>query len=194
MKILGIDPGMTRLGFGVVQISNKNVLDTLDGGIQFVTHGMVQHPRDANLKFNQHLNKGIEQICVDFPRFLDLVKPNMIVAETVPTGRLGSNTELIIAAITTCKVIAYQFGIQWNDMAANTIKKQVTDDGKANKTKIRNAVLDLFPIVAARHATLKAESKERGEKPLQGLPQDVFDAIATAYAGARVYGRLNELD
>lgn len=166
---------MTRLGLGAVKA---------DSNLTLITHGLIYHPRDPAVSFNDYLNAGILQITNEFPRFLDLVRPDVIYGETIPAGRLGANDSLVIAAVTTCKVIAFQFGIEWHDIAASTVKKQLTDDGRATKTLVRNTVIDLYPKVGARHAAIKLEQKENGEKRT-GLPQDVFDAIAIAVVGAR---------
>lgn len=176
MIVVGVDSGLTRLGLGAVKIEG----DELD----LLTYGMIAHPRSSDSKYNAHLNEGIRQIVDGFPRFLDIAHPTFIVGETVPPGRLGSNSELVVAAITSCKVIAFQFGIDWYDIAANTVKLQVTGDGRATKAKIRNTILDSFPLMAERHTKMKKEQKKDGEKAV-GLPQDVFDAVAVAIAGAR---------
>ncbi len=182
MQILGLDGGMTRLGIGVVKVE--------DDQVRLVTHGLIYHPRDPEQKFNQHLNSGIAQIVTDFPRLLDLTKPDLIISEYIPAGKLGSNDSLIIAAVTTCKVIAFQFGIDWVDIAASTVKKELTGDGRASKILIRNTVFDLYPLVEARHKQLKVEQKQIGEKVV-GLPQDVFDGLAIAHVGANLYGKKN---
>lgn len=179
MRILSIDPGMTRLGVASI-ITGK------DDQMTLLTYGMIAHPRDPAHTFNEHLNAGIRQIVDDLPKLIDIVSPSVICAETVPVGRLGSNTELVVAAITAAKVLAYQFGITWVDYGANTIKKQVTGDGRATKTKVRNAVLSYFPEVDERHKQMKKDQKAAGEK-VEGLPADVFDAIATSITGAKLY-------
>lgn len=176
MRVLGIDGGMTRLGLGVVDY------DDTEYGL--VTHGLIYNPRDPEMAFNDHLNAGILRISNDFPRFLDLTRPDVIWAETIPAGRLGSNDSLVIAAVTTCKVIAFQFGIEWHDIAASTVKKDLTGDGRATKVLVRDTVFGMFPVVQERHATLKKEQKDHGEKSV-GLPQDVFDGIAIAVVGAK---------
>src|SRR6476469_2310100 len=106
MNVLGIDGGFTRLGLGVVKIDGTK--------LPLVTHGMIYNPRDPEMSFNDHLNAGILRITMDFPRFLDLTRPSIIYGETIPAGRLGANDSLVIAAVTTCKVIAHQFGIEWH--------------------------------------------------------------------------------
>jgi Holliday junction resolvasome RuvABC endonuclease subunit len=185
MRILGIDGGMTRLGIGAVEI--------VDGKLSLITHGVIRNPRDPERTFNHHLNTGIAQIANDFPRVLDLARPDLILSEYIPAGKLGSNDALVIAAVTTCKVIAHQWGIEWRDIAANSAKKQLTGDHKATKTLVRNTVFELFPLVEARHMAVKAEQKERGEKA-DGIPQDTFDAIGIAVVGASLYGNSNDED
>jgi Holliday junction resolvasome RuvABC endonuclease subunit len=178
MQILGLDGGMTRLGVGAV--------NTIPDGLDLILHGLIYHPRAADQKFNEHLNAGIGGITTDFPRLLNVAQPDLIVSELIPAGKLGANDSLVIAAITTCKVIAFQFGIEWKDIAAVTVKKQLTGNYRATKTQIRNTIFELFPTVETRHVELKKEQKENGEKVV-GLPFDVTDALAVAVVGARLY-------
>lgn len=180
ITILGIDPGMVRFGWGSV------VLDA-EHQIELGLCGMIAHPRDTNAPFNEYLDEGIAQITDQFPVILSILQPTFIAAETVPTGRLGSRSELVVAAITTAKVIAHQWGIPWHNMGANTVKKLITDDGNATKARIRNAIIETFPVLGEKHKAAKVEQKKQGEK-MDGIPQDVFDSVAIAIAGAKKYG------
>lgn len=168
---------MTNLGLGAVNTDGTN--------LTFLSHGVLQHPRDPDVKFNAHLNAGIHQIVDVFPRLLTLWNPDVIFSEYIPVGKLGANQELVIAAVTVCKAVAYSAGVEWRDIAASTVKKQLTNDGRATKVKVRNAVFEIFPEVALRHAVLKAEQKAAGEKA-SGLPFDTTDALAMAIIGARI--------
>jgi Holliday junction resolvasome RuvABC endonuclease subunit len=185
MRVLGVDPGMTRLGIGAIQVDGDSV--------SLITHGLIANPIDPTLKdqprwFNTHLDRSIAQIATDFPRLLDIVQPDLIVAELVPVGKLGSNDALVIAASTTCKVIAFQFGVEWFSVGASTVKKGLTGNHRATKTQVRNAIFDMFPVVEQRHQLLKAEQKADGEKA-EGLPFDVFDALAVAVVGVKEYAK-----
>lgn len=179
IRILGFDPGMTNLGFGAVREEDEQLF--------LVSYGLISNPRNPDQSFNAYINSGIAQITADLPRLLDITKPDLICSELVPPGRLGSNTELVVAAITTCKVIANQFGIEWKDIAANTVKKEVTGNDKATKTVVRNAVIAQFPQMGDRHKEIKADEKLAGLKPI-GLLQDVFDGVAVAMAGINKFG------
>lgn len=177
MNVIGIDGGMVRLGLGAVTTNLKE--------IDLITYGLVNNPRGLE-KFNDFLTEGITQLTDNFPRFIDLVKPDVIFSETIPAGKLGSSDSQVIAAVTTCHVIAVQFGIPWRNIGANTIKKELTGNYRANKTLVRNTILDLYPSIATRHAEVKAEQKAAGETKRPGLPQDVFDAVAVAWVGASI--------
>lgn len=177
--ILGIDPGLIRLGWGSVEVKGEELSLGLSG--------LIAHPRDTDAPFNQYLNEGILQITEKFPVILSCVRPDVIYAETVPAGRLGSRSELVVAAATACKVIAFQWGIEWKDVAANTVKKIVAEDGKATKAQVRNAVLEAFPPIKIAHKRAKEDQKAEGVKRPEGIAQDVFDGIAVAISGARLW-------
>lgn len=175
IKILGLDPGMKRLGLAVVELDP-------DGKITLQTHGLIHNPREAET-YGEYLNNSIGEILVDFSRFLGLTVPNTIVSERVPPGKLRASSELVFSAITVCKVLAYQWDIPWKDLAANTVKSTITGDDKASKAKVKNAVTTRFPKLAEHHKKLREDQKKAGEKVV-GLYPDVYDAVAIAVCGA----------
>jgi crossover junction endodeoxyribonuclease RuvC len=174
MRILGIDPGLLRLGWGVVVLDTELLLGTF---------GIIETPRAPEASFNDYIDAGIEQLIVAFPRVLQLTQPDLIASEYVPPGMQGSSSETNIVALTVCKTIASQWGIEWTQFGANSIKKQVAGDGRASKAKVRNAVLAQFPTLAEQHKLTKKEQKQAGMKRPPGIPQDAFDAIAAALTG-----------
>lgn len=178
MRLMGIDPGMTRLGYATVNVG---------ASIELISYGVISHPIDPALKFNAHLNAGIARLADSLPKLVYDSNVSTVTAETVPPGKLGSNDALVIAAITTCKVICHQFGINWLDIAASTIKKEMTGDGRATKARMKNQVLAMFPEVDEAHKKLKKEQRAEGIKA-SGFPFDVFDAISVAVVGANKLG------
>lgn len=171
MQILGLDPGLERLGFGVFRAEEKSL----------VTMGVIPNPKDHLLSYNENLNQAIQNITTQFQRILMLYDPQQIAAETVPVGKLGSRSETTVASITVCKTLAFTYGIPWTDYGANTIKKTLTDDGTASKAKVRNAILELFPDWKTKHKSEKdKQRREEGMKRPPGIPQDAFDGAAIA--------------
>lgn len=172
--ILGVDPGSERLGWAAVESEP----------IELLRWGMISNPRGPE-KYNTYLNSTIGQITNDFPRVIGFTEPEAIVAETVPAGKLGSRSELVVAAITVCKTIAFQFGIPWYDVAANTAKKKLTGDGRATKATVKRAVFAQYPEMQESNQRWKKEQKKVGVRA-SGIPQDILDAIGIASVGATV--------
>ena len=186
MIVVGIDGGMIRLGLAAVEITE----DSFD----LVSYDLLSTPRGEG-KYNAFLTEGITKITNQFPRFLNNNRPDIIFSETIPAGKLGANDSQVIAAVTTCHVLAVQWGIPWIDIAASTVKKSLTDDGRATKTQVRNFVLDNYPELREKHIQEKVSQKKEGLKKRPGLAQDYFDAVAVAIAGAmRVRSLIMELN
>jgi len=175
MRVLGLDPGMERLGFGLIDTDP----------FELTNMGVIPHPKDSLLSYNEWLNKGISHITEQFPRLLMIYDPQEIAAEIVPVGKLGSRSESTVAAITVCKTLAFAYGISWTDYGANTVKDVVADDGKATKAQVRNAILKLFPEWQERHKDEKQRQKRDGMKRPPGIPQDAFDGGAIALTHIR---------
>lgn len=175
MRVLGLDPGLKRMGFACVE--------QLDTHMELIDFGYFLNERDVTMTYNTHLNRAVGFLAEKFPALVHEYAPRVIAAEIVPVGRLGANTELVVAAITVCKVIAHQFGVEWVDYGANTIKQVATGDGLATKARVRNAMLHRFASLDEAQREIKAKQKARGERPT-GIPQDVFDGCAIAITGA----------
>jgi Holliday junction resolvasome RuvABC endonuclease subunit len=178
VSILGVDPGAQNFGWAAVSLEDKE--------LSLGLCGLIQTPRSEYPGYNDFLDACVAQITEQFPVILSLVQPDLIYSEYVPPGRLGSRSELVTAASSVAKTIAFQWGIEWHGIAASTWKKTVLDDSTATKARIRNHMLDCFPSLADKHALQKAQQKAEGEKAT-GIPQDVFDSLGIAIAGCKLY-------
>lgn len=175
-RYLGIDPGMERLGYGVV---------SSEGDLELIKFGMINTPR-TNQDYNEYLNEGIIHITNEFPKILALTEPDLILAEYVPPGKLGTRSELTAVSSAVCRMIAHQWGIEWRGIADSTWKSKVVGKRDATKAQTRNAVFSHFPSMADQHKLLKKQQKAEGLKP-DGFPADVTDGIAIAIAGTMIY-------
>lgn len=185
MRVLGLDPGQQRLGWGLV---TREVIGTHVGSedngvltrLDCPQLGVIEYVSDPMLKWYENFTASIHNTAESFYRIALLYNPDEIAAEIVPTGKLGAKSELVISAITVCKVIAYQLDLPWTDYGANTIKKAVTDDGYATKAQVKNAVFELFPQWKERHKQVREEQKAQGQRRPQGIPWDAYDGVAAA--------------
>lgn len=178
VSILGVDPGAMNFGWASISLEANE--------ISLGLCGLIQTPRSEYPGYNDYLDACVAQISEQFPVILSLVQPDLIYSEFVPPGRLGSRSELVTAASSVAKTIAFQWGVEWHGIAASSWKKIVLDDSTATKARIRNHMLDCFPSLAQRHKQQKEEQKAEGEKAV-GIPQDVFDSLGVAIAGCKLY-------
>jgi len=182
VRVLSIDPGFTRLGWANLILEK--------GELSLGLTGIIGHPR-TDESFNEYLDDGIAEIAEEFPVILSITTPELIFFENVPPGKLGSRSELNIAASTACKVLAFQWGIPWIGIGANTVKKELTGDGTATKAVVRNTVMELFPVLNQQHKEVKLEQKKAKEKAT-GIPQDLFDAVAIGVVGLKLHGQAGD--
>ena len=181
MRVLGIDPGAVRLGWGYVERK--------DDEFTLMSSGVVSLPQGPDEKFGEYRRRVACHWWDDFPRFMHaLGAPDLIASETLPAKGSGNfinpQTEAVKAAITAMQIGAHAAGKPpWEEIASSTVKKRVFGMAskppkagtkkriKVSKVDMRNAVQAIFP-----------ELKERDwETDL--LPDEV-DAIAVALAAA----------
>lgn len=174
MKVLALDPGFRRCGYAE---AFKDDYTPLTLGLA----GTIENVREDET-FNEYLNQGIKNIVDRFTYLLSLTSPDIIVAELVPVGRLGSRSELVVAGITACKVVAYQADLPWTDIAANSYKKAITGNGNATKGEVKRKMYELFPHLKELDKQERAKQKEAGEN-VTGFPADMYDAVALSVHG-----------
>lgn len=171
LRVLGLDPGKVRLGWGLV-------VD--EDGLKLPQVGIIPNPADPLLSWNEDLNNAIVNVADSFKMIYFLYRPDAVAAEIVPTGKLGSNSERVVACITVCKTLAHLWGCPWYDYGANTVKETVAGDGLATKAQIKRAVWQLFPEWEERHKQTRARQKEEGDPRPVGIPADAWDGAAIA--------------
>lgn len=177
MRVLGIDPGAVRMGWGVVEIRL--------GGFVLMDSGLISLPRHDDEKFGDYRRRVMYHWWDFYPQFMSHLRhPNLIASETLPAKGSGNfinpQTEAVKTVITTMQLGAYNASEPpWKEIPSSTVKKAVfgmaskspkSDSKKrikVSKVDMRNAVQEIFP-----------ELKKRVWE--QDLFADEIDAIAVA--------------
>ena len=154
MRILGIDPGLRITGYGAI--------DALGSKITVVEAGVIRIPPDLPLATRLH------RLHIDLLAVLDDLKPDLMSVESLfshpdraATGvRMGHARGVILLA-------AAQRAVEIVEHAPAQVKKALTGDGSADKTRMQAAItsrcgLDVIPE-----------------------PADVADALAIALCAAQ---------
>lgn len=151
MKILGFDPGVSKVGWSIIE----------DG--KLIDYGF-QKFSSTEEKFNDKVNQEIKA-ALDFLK--DKVDQVDAVAwEIVPAfGKMGQR-DRIVGVATTLKILTFQKKKKWFGRPPIVVKKLFTGDGKASKIDMRNKAESVYPQLL--------ELKKK-------MSPDVYDSIAIGY-------------
>ena len=132
MRILGIDPGLTKTGFGIVDINNEN--------LRVVDYGIIK----PNTK--DKLEKRLLTIFKDISEIISRYKPTIICIEEVFYGKNFKSALLLGQARGAAMVSAASSNINIFEYSAKKIKQSVTGNGNAKKEQVKFMVMSILNI------------------------------------------------
>ena len=135
MRILGIDPGVATIGFGLVEADRAQV--------HMVTYGVITTP--AGLP----LSRRLYQIDRDMEELIGKLKPDVMAVEelffntNITTGiAVAHGRGVILCAAEKCGVPLYEY-------TPGQVKLAVTGYGKAEKRQVMDMTRRLLHLKAA---------------------------------------------
>ena len=135
MRILGIDPGVAIVGFGVV--------DAYRGKQQLIKCGVIRTPA------NTQLSSRLDQIYRDMQEIIQTFRPDVMAVEelffdkNVTTGIAVAHARGIIL------LSGYQAGLPIYEYTPMQVKQAVVGYGKAEKKQVMDMVRRLLKLQAA---------------------------------------------
>ena len=134
MRILGIDPGVATIGFGLIEAAR--------GQAQMLTYGAITTP--AGLP----LSKRLYQISMDMEELIGTLKPDVISVEelffnnNITTGiAVAHGRGVILCAAEKC-------GIPLHEYTPSQVKRAVVGYGKAEKRQVMDMTRRLLHLKA----------------------------------------------
>jgi crossover junction endodeoxyribonuclease RuvC len=127
-RLLGLDPGIGRTGFGVIETWEDQVLH-LEHGVMETTIGESRDLRLLDL---------YRQTC----RMLDRTKPDMAGIEHLYAGRNATTAIQVAEARGVLLLALAERGIPSRHYAPATIKVTLADHGNATKQQVRQVVME----------------------------------------------------
>lgn len=131
MRILGIDPGSRKTGFGIIEIIKNQP--------HYIASGVIKLDSD-------HLSQRLERIFTDLQTIIKQYQPTIVAVEEVFMAK-NANSALKLgqargAAITA--VAIHQLPVA--EYAARKIKQTITGYGQAEKAQIQTMVMSLLKL------------------------------------------------
>ncbi len=127
MKILGIDPGLGRCGFGLIETKTRSGVKALDFGVVTTT---VDAPLPTRLL--ELYDSLVEVFEETKPEIVGIEK--LFFAKNITTGIAVAEARGIVL------LVAAQRGLKVFEYTPNEIKKSLTGYGAATKTQISEMV------------------------------------------------------
>jgi crossover junction endodeoxyribonuclease RuvC len=153
MRALGIDPGLVRTGWAIVEPADVRAVVR--------AHGVIMPPTDVELP--ARLAEGARRL----REVLAEHEPDFVALEEIFTAPRHPRSALLMAHMrgAICLVLE-EAGVPIMPLTATTVKQRLTSSGHASKEQVQRMVLRLTGLEAGG-----------------GLRLDETDAIALALAG-----------
>ena len=132
MIILGIDPGLVKTGYGLIEVKNDNC-KILDFGII------------SPNKFDK-LSNRLNTIYTDMSLIIDKFRPNIVSIEEVFFGKNVKSALLLGHARGVSMLSASNKKIPVFEYSPRKIKQSVTGNGNAHKSQIKYMIMKQFNI------------------------------------------------
>ena len=164
MKILGIDPGLERTGYGVVEMAAPGA-----AGFRLVEAGIIRtSPRDPLPDRLLEIETGLAAVLLEF-------RPDAAAVEELYSHYAHPRTAILMGhARGIVYLTAAKAGVPVASYSATHIKKALVGSGHASKEQMQRAIQSMFRL----------------KKPPE--PPDVADALAVALCHAHRAARLRK--
>ncbi|MCE3236999.1 MAG: ruvC [Vampirovibrio sp.] len=168
MRILGIDPGLGRVGFGLLDIVPLG--DPVQG-FQPEGYGPCQWGVITTSK-DKPDGARLQEIHDDLTCLMEQVKPDVVAIERLFYFRNATTMVPVAQARGVILMIVHRFGVPFYEYTPMQVKQAITGYGKSEKAEIQNALIDLLNLE---------------KKP---TPDDAADGLALAVCHYNHVGRL----
>ena len=132
MKILGIDPGLRKTGWGIVRFNRNNIIYVGDGYLL----------QNDNISLGEKLLK----IFNDIIKIIDDFKPDLVGIEQTFVGS-GNVSSLKLGMARGVSILAAtKMNVQIIELQPKLVKKNITGSGIASKDQVKEMVKKLLNV------------------------------------------------
>jgi len=146
IRILGLDPGLRRLGWGII--------DAEGARLHWVAHGVIEPPHDEALSVRLlHLFEDLTAVIAQW-------HPDEAAIEETFVNMNPSSTLKLGHARAAAMLAPAKAGLSVAEYAALDIKKSVVGAGRADKDQVLFMVQRLLPLAGKGEAKMKADAAD----------------------------------
>lgn len=131
MRILGIDPGLERIGFGLVK--------RIGSRLEAIEYGLIQTPRIG-------LPDRLRLIHEEATALIERAQPDAIATERL-LFTVNKTTAMDVAkALGVVLLTTAQAGLPWTEYSPPEVKQSVVGNGNADKKQVQFMVCKLLSL------------------------------------------------
>lgn len=136
IRILGIDPGLRRMGWGVITVEGSR--------LSAVAHGVVTPPTDAPMATRlNHIFNAVTELVREY-------QPDEAAIEDAFMAKSASSALKLGHARAAALLAPAQAGLPVAEYAARLVKKSVVGTGAADKVQVAAMIAILLPGTRAK--------------------------------------------
>lgn len=132
MKLLGLDPGLNRTGWGIIDIKNNH--------LSYVSSGVIQ----ASSKFE--LSKRLSIIFDGLSSLIEMYSPEEAAVEETFVSKNPNSTLKLGQARGVALLAPAQVGLSVAEYSPNLVKKTIVGTGHAAKNQVLMMVKTILPL------------------------------------------------
>ena len=169
MRLIGLDPGLTHTGWGIIDVNGVH--------IRHVAHGVLSTNTKASLAARLlELHDGLGQVIAEFQPDEAAVEETFVNKNPVSTLKLGQARGVVMLA-------PAQAGLPVAEYLPNLVKKSIVGSGHAQKEQVIMMVGTLLPGIgplksdaadALAVAICHAHFRQSNDKIAQALKKEAM--------------------
>ena len=132
MIILGIDPGLTTTGFGILSTKNDQT--------KIIDYGIIQPNRKDTL------SNRLYSIYEDIEELIKIFSPNILSIEDIFYGRNVKSAFYLGQARGVAMLCAAKHNMPVFEYSAKKVKQAITGNGNADKTQLQYMIKQIFKL------------------------------------------------
>lgn len=125
MKILGIDPGITRTGYGLIE---------KDQGVKLITCGLIDGEDVEKKDRLSYLEKGVQAL-------IRVHKPDLVCLEKLFFSKNKKTASSVSEARGVILLVLQKHGLKFMEFSPSEVKSAIAGNGRANKKDVLRAVV-----------------------------------------------------
>jgi crossover junction endodeoxyribonuclease RuvC len=131
MKIIGIDPGLTKTGVGIIEVKN-NLLTFI------ASETIYSSPSDPMATRLEHFHQEIVKLVKLYQPDEAAIEETFVNMNPTSSLKLGQARGAIILSLALC-------GLKVSEYSATAVKKAIVGIGRAEKTQVQMMIKVLLP-------------------------------------------------